>query len=126
MIRFSDNGYVVHVPDDDVENYHDEWLAQTENFGGRIPLIFHPKTRDIYLGRPNWSHMDTEQYHSLPWEFGHHGYFGGGRAWGNGALKWYMGTPDEHEDVEKALVRSGVMKPTPVEPQPQRRQNIWE
>lgn len=102
--------------------YSDGYGAIEEDaaeFAGRRPILVDDTKRHIYVGEPNWYHSDVTAHHELPYstyEYGQ-GYFGGGKVWGGGNLKWYGngsssgGVPPYHTDVAKALQEAGFEIP---------------
>lgn len=119
---FSDNGYVVHNADKPHAAYpNDLSTPDSSDFQGRVPLIV--KDRDIYVGRPNWYHDHVMGYHGVySSPFDHpHGYFGGGKNWGNGDLSWYgykEPTEQEHGAIAEALQEAGYPIPNPTRAAP--------
>lgn len=104
MIKFTDNGYQIHKPMVD-EPLEDD---PNENFRGRIPLVYTPETRDIYMGAPNWYHGNIyDAFPNIQRNYRIEGYLGHGGNWRQG-LNWYSGPPHpEHLEVEKALAQAG-------------------
>ena len=114
IIKFADNGLQVHMPNPEADpDFHDR--GDTEGWGGlgeRIPVLYYPGQRAMYLGAPGWYHGDAYAHHKLPTRFtgerAHEGYFNGGPSWGRGQLSWYEPpSPQEHQEVQSALEQHG-------------------
>lgn len=102
MIKFTDNGYTVHRPMVDEPLEDDEF----EDFSGRIPFIYHPHTRNVYMGAPNWFHHNVQSAHGLDYSNPEvRGYLGTNDKWGRG-IQWY-GKPADHQEVSNAIQQAG-------------------
>jgi hypothetical protein len=114
-LRFSHNGWIVHVPNPIQDPMYDERGADPVDaveFQGRRPILADDRSRHVYVGEPGWYHGDVAEHHQLGYAAlndHYQGYFGGGPKWGNGALKWYHGGPEnnDHNDVLESLRETG-------------------
>lgn len=86
---------------------------------GRLPLVWHPESRTLYLGGLGWHHADTYDHHGLDYYNDgpfREGFIGGGNSWGNGKLKWHYDGPDPETEkqVHHAITQlhPDVDKPT--------------
>jgi hypothetical protein len=121
-VRFSTEGYVVHRPNPDIDPNYDQRGAlgsDAAEFQGRRPVIV--QGRDVYVGDQNWYHGDVASHHGIREDLfaDPHGYFGGGKHWGNGALAWYGATkPSDHPGIASALQQAGYPIPNHSETTP--------
>jgi hypothetical protein len=114
-LRFSHNGWVVHLPDPKKDPlYHERGASDVDkaSFQGRRPVMADDRIRHIHVGEPGWYHHDVVEHHGLgydAYESNHQGYFDGGPDWGNGKLKWYNYGPDDvdHNDIAESLREAG-------------------
>lgn len=119
---FTASGIAVVPPsperDPDYQSYGDhEGFSQ---FHGRVPLLWHPQSRRVYLGAPNWYHQDVVKHHGLDdyksaMEMTH-GMVKGGPEWGNGHLTWFRESPEEHPEIAQALEDAGIEVPNHDQP----------
>lgn len=121
---FSNNGLIVHHPNPEGNDYFEADQDNPYGMGARQPVIYHPGTRDVYVGGPGWYHQDTYRHHGIDRDWNdpnptHEGYFNGNDAWGGGPLTWYGRDPEDHAAVEEALVNAGYAVPPKVEEEPE-------
>lgn len=111
---FTAHGIQVHMPREDAE---ENWRGDGDGFEGRVPLLWNKKTRNLFVGNPDWYHADVYQHHHVPdrdYDDLQHGYIGSPNPeWGGGNLAWYGHEPAEHADVAKALMEAGFQVPNP-------------
>lgn len=88
-----------------IEGTYDSEGSDYEDFEGRRPVLWDRENETVYLGQPDTYHSDLYEEFGLGYGQAEKGYVGGGRSWGGGALKWYFGKPQEHDDVAAALER---------------------
>ena len=123
-LRFSRQGLILHLPGED-----EDFGSANGGYGlgTRIPIIL--QNRDLYVGKEGWFHKDLRTHHQLAYDMSNQkeGFFNGGEEWGNGNLGWWLGEPDEHEDVKHALLDAGytIMDNPPEEAKPDFDEDFW-
>jgi hypothetical protein len=116
-LRFSHNGWVVHLPNPIQDPLYDQRVPNDVDkveFKNRRPVVANDRSRRVYVGEPGWYHHDVVEHHQLGNSVyddvaNHQGYFNGGNQWGGGKLKWFNGGPeeDDHRDIAESLRESG-------------------